>query len=99
MILTASLFDVPHIMSLSLVNNTRAAYLSVPILEPGRNAKRKGDRLLGHLQCTRVDLIIYNYILLKYFIKLTWLILFFMKYLSILLNNMHEKKDILIRFD
>ena len=34
-----------------------AAYLSVPILDSGRNAKRNGDRLLDHVQCACVDLI------------------------------------------
>ena len=35
-----------------------AANLSVSILDRGRNAKRKGDRLLDHVQCACVDLII-----------------------------------------
>ena len=30
-----------------------AADLFVPILDRGRNAKRKGDRLLDHVQCAR----------------------------------------------
>ena len=35
-----------------------AADLSVPILDRGQKAKRKGDRLLFDVQCTYVDLII-----------------------------------------
>ena len=38
-----------------------AAYLCVPILDRGRYTKRVGDRLLDHVQCTCVDLIIIYY--------------------------------------
>ena len=41
-----------------------AADLSVTILDRDRNAERKGDRLLDHVHCTCVDLIIIIIILL-----------------------------------
>ena len=60
MVLITSLCDVPHIMSLSQVDECicrrvapdYAADLYVPILDRGRNAIRKGDRLLDHVHCT-----------------------------------------------
>ena len=52
---------------MTTVAPTYAADLSVPILDHGRKAKRKGDRLIDLVQCTCVDLIIiiYYYVLEK----------------------------------
>ena len=62
MVLTASLCDAPHIKEFELGKHRKciyrlvepdyAVYLSVPILDHGRNAKRKGDKLLDNVQCT-----------------------------------------------
>ena len=43
-----------------------AADLSIPILDHGRNAKRKEDRLLDHVQCTCTILRVSTYLLLLY---------------------------------
>ena len=70
MVLTASLCDAPHIefelgrlreCICRRVEPDYAADLSVPILDRGRNAKRRGDRLFDHVhvQCTCIDLIIF----------------------------------------
>ena len=47
-----------------------AADLSIPILDCGRNAKRKGDQLLDHVHCT-MYMCRPNYIILLYYNILT----------------------------
>ena len=47
-----SLCDAPRECTYRRVALDYAADLSVPILDRGRNAKRKGDRLLNHVHCT-----------------------------------------------
>ena len=56
-------FKVCFYIKFGVVAPDYAAYLSVPILDRGQNAKRKGDRLLEHVQCTCVHLIIIKNIL------------------------------------